>query len=81
MLGRKFEELRQQLRPRHPLGKVEGGLGVGVSNLKQLVIVTLHPFNCRRIAMLHNVGRLPGGRAHFLKNFLGLCNSFFSHFA
>ena len=69
LLSRKLDELRRRLYARDPLGKVEGGLGVGVSNLKQLVIVILHPFNCRRIAMLHNVGRLPGGRAHFLKNF------------
>ena len=76
MLGRKFDELRRRLYARHPLGKVEGGLGVGVSNLKQLVIVILHPFKCRRIAMLHNVGRLPGGRAHFVKTSLDCATPF-----
>jgi hypothetical protein len=30
-LGRKFDELRRRLYARHPLGKVEGGFGVGMS--------------------------------------------------
>ena len=89
-LGRKFEELRRRFYARYSLGKIERGFGIGVSEFDQLVVVILYPFNCRRIAISNNVGRLAGGRTHFLNfvgcihsliNFLGLCGALFNHFA
>jgi hypothetical protein len=38
MLGRKFDELRRRLYARHPLDKVEGGLGVGRQPASRLIV-------------------------------------------
>src|SRR5437773_11052579 len=66
---------------RYSMGKVEGGIGIGVSEFDELVVVILGTFNRRRVAIFHNIGRFTGGGTHCLKSFLRFCGALFSHVA
>jgi hypothetical protein len=45
MFGRQFYEIRGRFNVRQLLGKAEGGLGIGLSEFEDLVVVVLRTFN------------------------------------
>ena len=81
MFGRKLHELRRRLHAGQLLDKVEGGVGVRVSEFDELVVVVLHPLNRPRIAVFYEIARLSRGGAHFFVSLLGLRGALLRHFA
>src|SRR6476660_8374305 len=81
MLGRKFYECGRRPHAGHLLDKIEGGIGVLVSEFEELIVVVLHTLNRSQITVLDEVGRFSRGDTHFLVRFFGLGGSLFSHFS
>ena len=81
MFGRKFYECGRRPHAGHLLDKIEGGIGVLVSEFEELIVVVLHTLNRSQITVLDEVGRFSRGDTHFLVRFFGLGGTLFSHFS
>src|SRR3954447_9723155 len=81
MFSRKFYERRRRLHAGQLLYKVEGGVAVCVSEFDELVIVTLHTLNRRRIAVFDEIGCFTRSGTHFLVSFFSLRGAFFRYLA
>src|ERR1035437_1678693 len=81
MVCPKFYESRRRFHTGHLLDKVEGGVGVRVSEFDNLVVVVLHTLNRRRIAVFDEIGCFSRGGVHFLVSFFGLRGALFRHLA
>ena len=65
----KFYERRRRIHAGQLLDKVEGGVGVRVSEFDDLVVIVLHTLNRLRIAVFNEIGCFRRGGVHFVASF------------
>src|SRR6478609_7952466 len=80
MFGRKFYECGRRPHAGHLLDKIEGGIGVLVSEFEELIVVVLHTLNRSQITVLDEIGRFSRGDTPRTSLWLGWAPPF-SHFS
>src|SRR5665213_1739251 len=76
MLGREFHEVGWGLHAVQLLDKVKCGVGIGVSEFHELIVVVSCTFQRGGTTGFHEIGRFGRSRAHSLVSLFGLCSAF-----